>query len=88
MRDINFLQYTLPTYKAGEIDVEWLESLQIINDDLHWLLSQSHWLFWSQVFLVTWFQSGIVGFCVFRLFLMYRYKNFWILIFVWPQGDI
>ena len=50
MRDINFLEYTLPACRGEEVDDEWLESLQIINDDLHWLLSQSHWLFWSQVF--------------------------------------
>ncbi|XP_065885281.1 activating signal cointegrator 1 complex subunit 2-like [Dysidea avara] len=48
VRDIHFLEYTLPI-GDDDVDNEWVESLQIINDDLHWLLSQSHWLFWSQV---------------------------------------
>jgi hypothetical protein len=51
MKDIDFLQYTPPPPPVKDVACveEWAETLNIINDDLQWLLSLNYSEFWCQV---------------------------------------
>ena len=35
--------------EAMKVDLLWLEALEMIDGDLHWLLQQTHHKFWCQV---------------------------------------
>eukprot|EP00731_Ephydatia_muelleri_P012141 Em0006g1035a len=65
--DVQFLCYVPPQVTpTGEVTPEWIEALDIMNNDLSWLLLQSHQRFWCQVmydqtlqmFLDTYVQSA------------------------------
>jgi len=47
--DVGFLPYLPPTYEGGEVDAMWVEAMELIDGDLHWLLQLPHQAFWSQV---------------------------------------
>ena len=46
---VSFLPYIPPRHGADP-DPLWIEAIQELDYDLHWLLKQSHPNFWSQVF--------------------------------------
>ena len=48
--DVQFLCYVPPQVTStGEVTPDWIEALDIMNNDLRWLLLQSHQRFWCQV---------------------------------------
>ena len=53
--DVSFLPFSPPTFLHGDeggdhgnVDPLWIETLEMIDSDLHWLLRQPHQLFWCQ----------------------------------------
>ncbi|CAI9737259.1 activating signal cointegrator 1 complex subunit 2-like [Octopus vulgaris] len=51
MKDVDFVSYQHPPVDLQDVAAyeEWLERTRFINEDLHWLLTQPHDKFWSQV---------------------------------------
>ena len=49
--DVEFLSYLPPTHveEGGGVDPMWVDAMEMIDGDLHWLLQLPHQTFWCQV---------------------------------------
>lgn len=61
--EVNFIPFTPPSYTCVQgggvggqarysVDPVWVEAVQMLDDDLHWLLQTEYHKFWSQVLCV------------------------------------
>ena len=49
--DVEFLSYLPPSYveEGGGVDPMWVDTMEMIDGDLHWLLQLPQQTFWYQV---------------------------------------